>query len=311
MFRRFGDLFNRRCKFIFALFCLILISSAFAAEVNYSYDDLGRLIKIERGLERTLYQYDDAGNVISITKEICASQPLPPVLQGIEPDIFLIGNNYNVSITGQNLLTTSSVTSDNPNIIIKNVIPTDTKIFATISISSGASHGAADITVTTSYGTASMSINLYKVVIDPKTMLLFLGRTQSISVSLTPPAPEDLGVSIFNNNPDIINAPLSLVIPAGRSAAFTVNALKAGTGRLNIGNEMATVFVMTGDYFINAAPLSVGFGSVQARITSANPVSVGWPVSMNSLISTAVSVGWSTVSSGIVISDPVCVKIGN
>ena len=277
---------------VVSLILLLLTSVALADDVNYSYDEAGHLVRIEKGTERTLYQYDESGKLISITKEIGTSQPLPPVLQGIYSDVFLIGNTYNVTLTGQNLLTTSSVTSDNPNVAIKNVIATDTKVFATISISNGASPGAASITVTTSYGSASMSINLYKVVMEPTTILLFPGQTTSISVSLTPSAPENLGVSISNNNPDIINAPASLVIPAGKTATFSVNTLKAGTAMLNIKNEEATIYVMTGNYLINAAPLSVSFGS-ENGIFSANPVSVGWP------------------TLGIILSLPVTVQIGN
>ena len=275
-----------------ALILFLCTSFTFADDVNYSYDEAGHLVRIEKGTERTLYQYDEAGKLISITKEIGTSQPLPPVLQGIYPDVFLIGNTYNVTLTGQNLLTTSNVTSDNPNITINDVVATDTKVFATISISNGASPGAASITVTTSYGSASMSINLYKVVIEPTTILLFPGQTTSISVSFTPSASENLGVSILNNNPDIINAPASLVIPAGKTATFAVNTLKAGTAMLNIKSEAATIYVMTGDYLINAAPLSVSFGS-ENGIFSANPVSIGWP------------------TSGIILSLPVIVQIGN
>ncbi|MFA6054867.1 MAG: RHS repeat domain-containing protein [Thermodesulfovibrionales bacterium] len=279
---------------IYLLLSLFLIASvAIADDINYSYDDAGHLIRIEKGAERILYQYDEAGNLISVTKEIGTSQSLPPVLQGIEPDIFLIGNTYNIAITGQNLLTTSDITSGNPYLTIRNIIATDTKIFATISITNGASPGAANITVTTSYGSASMSINIYKLIIEPKTISLMTGQTTSLSASLTPSAPADLGVAIINNNPDIINAPFSLVIPAGRSAYFTVKALKVGTGKINIATEVATVFVITGDYSISAAPLCVGFGYMQAEITSANPVSVGWS------------------PAGIVVSAPVCVKIGN
>src|SRR3990172_4580097 len=175
---------------LFALFFLLVpISFAFGDSANYFYDDIGRLVRVARDTERVLYQYDEVGNLVSIIIENSVAQALPPVLEDIDPDIFLIGENYQIVITGHNLLTTSSVTSDNTNVSIKNVAAKDTMLLATFSIGSGASPGQANITVKTSYGSASLSINGYRSDIAPSGVTLFPGSTASLSVSLTPPAP--------------------------------------------------------------------------------------------------------------------------
>ncbi len=151
---------------ILFLLCIsvILPSFAIADEVNYLYDDTGRVVRVLKGTERLLYQYDEVGNLLSISEETSTPQALPPVLQGIDPDIFLIGSNYYVTLTGQNLLTTTSITSDNPNITIKNIAAIDTKIHALLNVASSAFPGQANITVTTSYGSASIAINLYQAI---------------------------------------------------------------------------------------------------------------------------------------------------
>ena len=298
---------------ILFLLCIsvILPSFAIADEVNYLYDDTGRVVRVLKGTERLLYQYDEVGNLLSILEETSTPQALPPVLQGIDPDIFLIGSNYYATLTGQNLLTTSSITSDNPNITIKNIAAIDTKITATLSIGSGAVPGQANITVTTSYGSASITINLYDAIIIPEAISLFPPSTAIMSASLNPSATKDLKVSIYNKNPDIINTQSSVLIPAGGSADFTVKALQEGTGTIRIGTAETIVYVLeVSSISINASPLCVSIGSVSGDMSIySSPVSVGFGVTGSlSAFSKAVSVEWPTVPGATIVSMPVCVR---
>lgn len=320
----------KKASILFLLFIpFLLISSAIADEVNYFYDDAGRLVKVLKGTERLFYQYDEVGNLISISTESSTPGTSPPVLQGINPDIFLIGTTQNVTITGQNLLTTSSITSGNPNITIKNIAAIDTKIQATISIASSASLGQANITVTTSYGSANITISLHEAIIIPVALSLFSASTATLKVSLNPPATRNVKISIKNKTVDIISTQNSVTVPAGGQTDLTVKALKDGTGTIQIGSAEATVLVIGGDGVINANPVSVSIGAVpDGSVLSSNPVSVAWPASVDSLVSMPVSVEWPTVSAGtavsrqisaewptvsaaIVVSVPVCVKIEN
>lgn len=323
-----------RIRKILILLCIsvwLLPSLSTGDSVDYFYDDIGRLVKVTKSSNtRILYQYDEVGNLISIIKETNTPQALPPVLQSINPNLFLIGNNYSVIITGQNLLTTSSVTSDNPYITIRNIAAIDTKIIATFSIASGASIGQANITVTTSYGTGSMAINLYEANIIPEGISLFPASTATLSVSLTPSAPEDLKVAIINKNQYIIDTQSSVIIPAGGIANFTVKALQEGTGTVQVGSAEATVFVFGVGGLIGAQPVSVSIGFVPSNtLIHSSPVSVEWPtvstgtavsrqvsaewptVSAGTAVSRQVSAEWPTVSGAITVSSQVCVKIEN
>lgn len=265
--------------FVSVYILLVIPSLLFADSVEYLYDDLGRLVRVTGASNnRMLYQYDEVGNLMSITKETSAPQALPPVLHIIEPDILLVGNNYNIAITGQNLLTTSSITSDNPYVAVTLTAAIDTKITAVLSVSSSASPGTVNITVTTSYGSANMSINIYKISITPQTIGIFPAKTGSLSVSLTPSASKDLKVAVVNNNPDIIETTQSsITIPAGTSAGFTVKALKGGTGTINIGSTEAMIYVFEDGSLMNAMPVSVYIEeskSVSGAATASLPVSV-------------------------------------
>ncbi len=302
------------------IWIIALPSLSISDSVDYLYDDNGRLIKVSNNLTNTrlLYHYDKVGNLLSIYKE---ENVIPgtsaPVLQSIDPDIFLIGENYNVVITGQNLLTTNSITSNNSDISIKLIASIDTKITAVLSVVGTALPGQANITVTTSYGSASININLYGVSITPNEISLFPGSTATMSVSLTPSAPEDVEVKINNNNPDIIETPPSATILAGGSADFTVNALKGGTGTINIGNAEATVYVIGGDEsergaVIESAPVSISIGIVPSNtLINSQSVSVSMSsIPSNTLInSSPVSVQWLEIANGITVSQQVSVDI--
>lgn len=318
---------------VFFLFSFLLLAFPTAAdEINYFYDDAGRLVRAVKDSERVLYRYDEVGNLLSISRENSASQASPPALQGIDPDIFLIGGSYHVIISGQNLLTTSSVTSDDPNITIKNVSAINTKILATISIAGTATPGQANITITTAYGSASMPINLHRALIDPEAMTLFPGSTASFSVSLTPPAARELTAMVINKDPGILEIQSSVFIPPEGSAALPVKAVKEGTGTIRIGSTEATVFVTGSGGLLSAPPVSVSIGSVpDGASINAAPVSVmigntcagsvlshSRPVSviigdiyLGPVVthSNPVSLIWTVIPGAIAVSEPVCIEI--
>ncbi|MEW6584400.1 MAG: RHS repeat domain-containing protein, partial [Nitrospirota bacterium] len=275
------------------LFLLAFSSYASADEVNYEYDDAGRLIKAINPAtnERVLYQYDEVGNLLSITREDHAPQPLPPVIQTIEPDIYLIGQDrgYQVSITGQNLYTIQSISCDNPSVSVQLISSIDTKILVVLSVGENATPGTANITATTAYGSTSIPIGLFQAEISPESAFLFVGGTQSFSVSLNPAASGDYRAIIENENPDIVGTQASVVIPYGEAANFEIKALKEGIGTIEIGNAAATVEVVGG--YITAMPVSVSIGWVPGEtLISADGVCVAWPPSFNPLISRPVCV---------------------
>lgn len=313
-----------------SVFLLIGVSLSFGDSSDYIYDDAGRLLKVLKGSSMLLYQYDEVGNLLSISTDDGAPNPLPPSLSAIDPDIFIAGLTYNAVITGKNLRTTQSVTSNNPNVIIKNIASIDTKITATISVAGGAMPGQANLTVTTSYGSAVMAVNLYQANIAPGTISLLPASTGSVAVSLTPPAPKDSRAAVINNNPDIINTPSSVAIPAGGIAYLPVTALKVGSGTVEVGSAKATVYVIEGEVASLHTSVSVSFGGLpsgaavyaqpvsvsiggsipESSVVFSNGVSAAWPAFVDSITSAPVSVDMSTLAGATIVSAPVCVKIG-
>lgn len=267
----------RRHLNIFLISLLFLGVSLFshADEVLYFYDDNSWLVKVTKGDERILYLYDEVGNLLSIEKETSAPQPLPPVLQGITPDIFIIGSSYNIVITGQNLLTLTSLTTDNPNITIKNITAIDSKVSATLSIASTAPSGQTTITVTTPYGFANMTINLYKLNLS-ETIALFPLKSYPLPVSLIPSPPTGISIGIANKNPDIVETPSSLTISSGGSGILAIKGLKSGMGTISIGSIGVLIYVFENGTLMNAMPVSVYIEQSSAvdAITATVPVSV-------------------------------------
>ena len=274
---------------IFAILCCIFImipSLSTGDSMEYIYDDTGRLVRAANTDDtRILYQYDKVGNLISVYKETSASQALPPELQGIEPGIFLIGETYNVIITGRNLLATESITSGNSAIAIKFIAAIDTKINAVLSIADTASPGQANITVATSYGSANIAVDLYEVILAPEAVSLFPLSTAVLTVSANPSLSEDLKVRINNHDPGIMETPGTVAIPAGGSAGFTIKALKSGAGVVSIGSAKTTVYVIGGDEsesgaLLRSAPVSVSMSRIpgNTRISSSLvSISIGGP----------------------------------
>jgi YD repeat-containing protein len=268
--------FGKTLNFIVFIFFVVFFPPLSAGDsVNYFYDDAGRLVKTTKSNNtRVLFQYDEVGNLISVIKETNASQSSPPVVQSINPNRLIIGNNYNVIIAGQNLLTTSNVTSNNPNLTIRNITAVDTRILAVVSIAKTASPGQASITVTTSYGSSNITVNLHAANITPQAVSLFPANTATMSVNLIPSVPNDLNAAIINKNPDIVDTQSSLTIPSGGSANFTVNALKEGIGVITIGSSEAEIYVIERG-IVASNPISVSMGSIPSNtLINASPVSV-------------------------------------
>ncbi|MBI5641302.1 MAG: RHS repeat protein [Nitrospirae bacterium] len=288
---------------------------SFGDSVDYLYDDAGRLIRVSKpDNTRLLYYYDEVGNLLFISGETSIPQALPPVLQTISPELFLTGAIQYVTIRGQNLLTTSGISTDNPNLTFSKVVAMDTAIHAMLSSGSATVPGQATVTVSTSYGTANITIDLHKANITPAAVSLFTICTAPMTVDLTPAATKDLNVVIRNNNPDIVDAQAaSVVIPAGGTAGFTIRAVREGIATISIGNTDATVYVTQVNALdIESAPVAVSIGYVPAdTLIHSIPVNVNFELYGGSVMySDRVSVSMPMTANPF-LSRPVCVKILN
>ncbi len=247
--------------------------------------------------QRTLYHFDEVGNLIATFSESSAAQALPPQLQSVNPDTLLVGQSAILLLSGANLLTTSSVVSERPDVSVRLIGAIDSKVIIALSVSPAAAPGPMQVTVTTAHGSAGIGPSLHRVVIDPESISIFPERTGSLSVRLNPSASGQYTLGILNESPylfDLLQP--SVTIPAGGNAIFSVRGRTAGTGSVKVGNNAASVVVLGSGTSMVSRPVSAGWAAAaMAGTTAAKPVSVGW---------TAVQ------SSGTVMTNPVSVKIG-
>jgi len=325
--RKFRALIFKIC--ILVCFNLAFISVVSAEKVSYIYDDLGRLIKaVSETGEVAIYSYDAVGNLLSISNR--ETEPSPPVLNSITPDNVFAGETLSITIEGKNLLNTEKVSSDNSGISINNFSSTDTTITANITVSSTPLTGPSSITIKTAYGSASIPINIAKLIFIPDQATITPNAAMDITTRIEGLSGE-YTLLLNNQNPDIISAPQSITIPAGDNTIFTINALKEGTGVITAKNTGVSVYVsqaFTGNAFISSTPVNVLIGPVLAGGFSSKPVGVRWPLVPDAVVisrfvnvewpfldggfsSKPVGVQWPLVPDAIVVSGLVCVKISN
>lgn len=132
---------------MFMLCAAVVLSSAVADQAQYIYDDLGRLSQVIDGQGNVAtYNYDAVGNLLSITRNTGGVGA--PTITGLTPNIGNAGASVNVTLAGTNL-TGAALGTDNPGILVRNVVTTPTSIAATFQMSFAARTGATAVTVTT------------------------------------------------------------------------------------------------------------------------------------------------------------------
>ncbi|MEQ1794754.1 MAG: Ig-like domain-containing protein [Nitrospira sp.] len=130
-----------------------------ADQATYIYDDLGRLSQVIDGTGNVAtYNYDAVGNLLSIARNTGGVGA--PTITGLTPNSGSAGSTVTVTLTGTNL-TGASLATDNPGMLVRNVVTTPTSISASFVIAFSARPGATAVMVTTSTGsaTASFSVN--------------------------------------------------------------------------------------------------------------------------------------------------------
>ena len=106
-----------------------------ADQAQYIYDDLGRLSQVIDGSGNVAtYTYDAVGNLLSITRNTGGIGA--PTITALTPNTGNAGAQVNISIPGTNL-TGAALATDNPGILVRNVLTTPTSLTATFRISFG------------------------------------------------------------------------------------------------------------------------------------------------------------------------------
>ena len=292
---------------------LAFISPVSAEKADYIYDNLGRVIKaVSETGDAAVYTYDEVGNLISITGGV--TQPQPPQLYSISPNVIFVGNTVTITIQGKNLIATEEITSDNPGMIIESFSSTDTTITVNANISSTSATGLTNITVKTAFGNAGIPLTLLRLTFNPDVFGITQGTSKDVTATLEGNS-SDFTVMLNNYNPDIIQCPQSITISAGGSSVFAVNALMEGTGVITAENVGLSVYVtspLSGAMTASTQPVSVLIDkSLSGGNISSLPVSVKMGfVNGGITVSNLVSVKMGFTSAGTTMSNLVSVKIG-
>ena len=252
-------------------------SSPPSSLANYFYDDLGRLTRVVADTAGAIYQYDELGNLVSVTNATTTNGS--PVITGINPNILFIGSPQPVTITGQNLLATDSVTSVNVMVAVSNVTISDTQITA---LMTPLAIGMDAIRVTSRNGTpntAEITIPVSTLALSPGQLAITPGSSGTIAAVISPPPPTPMTITLNNSDPSIASIPQSVTVPVNGSADITVNGLQLGDTTISSGEKRAVVFV-TSPFSGDVNGLAANRVSVMidaptgASPTAATPVSV-------------------------------------
>ncbi len=235
------------CSYHLLVFFLLILAFAHichAGQSQYIYDDLGRLSRvIDQDGNYLFYEYDSVGNLTAINTGVTNSTP--PALNSVNPDLLFIGARVPTTITGSNLITTKSLTTD-PIMPVRILSISDTEIVMDITVPSDAQSGTPVVfTATTFYGTANISATLTssQLVFSPGQLPIVPGSVGSVTASIMPAVGRALTITLNNSNPEIASAPDTLTIPSTGTTTFDVSALQEGVTTIDYGDVNTVVFV--------------------------------------------------------------------
>jgi YD repeat-containing protein len=287
-----------RCLTLLAVSWCLLASHALGDSATYYYDDLGRLARVVKGTQGTIYRYDELGNLLSVSSATTVGAP--PVISTINPNVLFVGSTLYVRILGQNLLATESVTTDNPALTISNIYVTDTEIIAEMTAGSA---GSAAMTVTTAFGSADIGVTLTdsKLTLSPGQLAIVPSASGTLSASIGPPLAFPLTINLVSSNAAVANVPQTATIPAGGSTDITVNGLLEGVTAISAGETRSVVFVSP-PFAGDVSGLAGGRVSVYIEDT-ANDLATGQATPVSVIVDspvTALSTGTSAPVSVVV-----------
>src|SRR5579859_2486693 len=217
------------------------LSAQNTAPVQYSYDDLGRLIKVvDPNGNVATYSYDAVGNLLAISR---SALPSPNALAILNSTPQQGGIGTTVTIQGQNFSTTPSA-----NIVKFNGTPASVTLATanslTASVPSGATTGPITVTVGTSTATSATNFTVLQIPaitsISPAsalqggsvsnfhvTGLNLTGATFSFLPAFVPPAISPSNVSI---SADGTSATMTLTLATSAVGSFTALATNPAGG---------------------------------------------------------------------------------
>lgn len=299
---------------------LILLSSAYAGEVNYIYDDLGRLVKVidDQGNE-SVYTYDAVGNLLSITgNSITGAVAIIDIepWEGSEGTVVTIYGKGFSSVPSENIVSFNGVSA---------VITSSTSSAITTSVPAGATTGRVVVQTPLGLAMSAKDFNvLQPVTVEVRPSLAFLksGKSQQFTALVTGTSDTSVTWSVEGieggastigtiTADGLYNSPsntdrLSIITITARSNADNSKDAKANVYfnvEKAVSNNVSVVFQKIQTINYNSIPstsVSVSFQKTETINYSSIPLS-------------SVSVGFEsnkTANYGPVLSQPISTIIG-
>jgi YD repeat-containing protein len=221
-----------------------VVASAHAADINYIYDELGRLrAVVDPNSDAAVYNYDAVGNLLSITRQ---ASTLVSVIE-FTPNSGPVGMTVTVYGTGfsatpsQNTVTfngvTASVTSSTTTKIVTTVPASATTGPIAVTSPGGSATSGSVFTVTASTG--APTITGFNPSVGTSGTAVTVDGTNFETV----PSKNTLR---FNNN-------TSAVTSASATSLSTTVPAQTGSGRISVATPQGKA-VSTADFFIPPAP---------------------------------------------------------
>lgn len=226
---------------ILLCFCLLLLSTAFAATDSYQYDPLGRLVQWTDSQGRvTEYRYDAVGNILEVKRVTVAA--LGPTVSMVAPASIRRGEAKSVTLTGTNLLGVT-VASPSPELSFSGIQITATQITFTLSASANAPLGIASFTVMSSAGSAMFSVTVNPltptIIISPAPLAVPIDNVdRTFFIRLSSADSIDHVLSLTTADPAIaVVTPAMITIAAGQTETTAkVRGVSGGTTSLTIAS---------------------------------------------------------------------------
>lgn len=211
---------------ILACFFVAYISFAFADTGVYVYENVEGLTATVNGNNAGAYDYDNVENTVTATNRALTTSA--PFVSSIVPGVLLPGIKTTITISGENLLTTQSISSVSGKTSILKYIATGNSVTAEVIASSV---GNDTLQITNTYGsctTPQITAVASALVLNPAQLSLLPGTTGTIAASFNPSLAQSVTIALPSSDPAIATTPATVTIPAGGTSVFAVNAVKEG-----------------------------------------------------------------------------------
>jgi len=239
----------RFARVVSILLLPLAASALLAAEQNYDYDPLGRLVRSTTNGNSVEYRYDAAGNLLQVT----GNQPVTvPVVSIVAPNALRRGQSAQITLSGSGLAY-ASVVSPTSALIVSGISAQSATLTFNLAVADNAPLGAHTFTVSNSAGSANFVLSVNATL-------------PTLSV-----APLPLAVA-----PDNVPRSFSIVLSNADTVAHTVNLATANPAIATV--SPVSLSIAPGQTSVLASLTGVSGGSTTLTLTSPTLQTVQAPV---------------------------------